>query len=175
MRPIKVFIDVPHSREEVYDFLDVLGNHEQFTDHMMRDWRLSGPDRGVGAKAELNAVVGGRTEPIDVEVIEAERPIRSVERNIGARGKRIATGTYTLEALPNGETRVNFQYAWQQAPLSERLGAPIVRRIMRLALEQALQRLAKELQDHEFTKRLDSVDSAHLADPDPVRHHPRPT
>jgi mannitol/fructose-specific phosphotransferase system IIA component (Ntr-type) len=31
---------------------------------------------------------------------------------------------------------------------------------MRSALEQALQRLAKELQDYEFTKRLDSMDSA---------------
>jgi carbon monoxide dehydrogenase subunit G len=160
MRPINVSIDVPQPREDVYAFLDVLANHERFTDHMMRDWQLQGPERGLGGKAKLNAVIGGRTEPIEIEVIGAEPPTKSVERNTGAGGKRVATGTYTLDKLPDGGTRINFEYAWQQAPLSERLSAPIVRRIMRSALEQALERLAKELQDCEFTKRLDSVDSA---------------
>jgi hypothetical protein len=160
MRPINVSKDVPQSREAVYDFLDVLANHERFTDHMMRDWQLEGPERGLGGKAKLNAVVGGRTDPITIEVIAVEPPIKSVERNTGAGGKRVATGTYTLDELPGGGTRINFEYAWQKAPFSERLSAPIVRRIMRAALEQALQRLAKELQDYDFTKRLDSVGSA---------------
>ena len=31
----------------------MLGNHEQFTDHFMVDWQLSGPKRGVGAKANV--------------------------------------------------------------------------------------------------------------------------
>ena len=44
---------VPNPRPEVYEFLDVLGNHEQFTDHFMVDWELSGPKRGVGAKANV--------------------------------------------------------------------------------------------------------------------------
>ena len=44
--PIKVSIDVPESREAVYDFLDILANHEVFTDHMMRDWHYEGPERG---------------------------------------------------------------------------------------------------------------------------------
>ena len=29
-------IDVPQAREDVYDFLDVLANHELFTDHISR-------------------------------------------------------------------------------------------------------------------------------------------
>jgi hypothetical protein len=37
MKPVRVSIDVPQAREDVYDFLDVLANHELFTDHMMRD------------------------------------------------------------------------------------------------------------------------------------------
>jgi hypothetical protein len=41
MRPVRVSVDIPQPREEVYDFLDVLSNHEPFTDHMLRDWRYA--------------------------------------------------------------------------------------------------------------------------------------
>jgi hypothetical protein len=145
MQSIHVSIDVPRRREDVYAFLDVLANHEQFTDHMMRNWQLQGPERGIGARARLDVVLGGRIEPIDVEVIEAEPPVRTVERNVGAAGRRVATGSYTLDELPDGGTRVRFEYAWQTVPLGERLAAPIVRRAMRPALETALQRLAAVL------------------------------
>ncbi|HEY2141767.1 MAG TPA: SRPBCC family protein, partial [Solirubrobacteraceae bacterium] len=63
MHPITVSTDVSQPREAVYDFLDVLANHERFTDHMMRDWQVEGPERGVGAKAKLNSVLGGRSDP----------------------------------------------------------------------------------------------------------------
>jgi len=150
MRPIKVSTEVPQPREDVYDFLDVLANHELFTDHMMRDWRLEGPARGVGGKATLNAVLGGRTDRLDIEVITAEPPIKNIERNTGAGGKRVATGTYTLDTLPDGGTRINFEYAWQQAPLSERLSAPLIRRIMRPAIQHSMQRLAEQLQTRQL-------------------------
>jgi hypothetical protein len=145
MHPVTVSIDVPQSREDVYEYLDVLANHRQFTDHMMRNWRLEGPDRGVGGRASVEAVIGGRGEPIEIEVIEAEPPLRSVERNTGAGGRRVATGTYTLDESPGGGTRITFEYAWQQAPLSERLLAPMVGRVMRRALDTAMQRLAAQL------------------------------
>ena len=145
MKPVTVTIDVPQSREAVYDFLDVMSNHELFTDHMMQDWHFEGPARGIGSKARLKAVVGGRTEAVEVEVIEAERPVKTVERNVGAGGKRVGTGTYTLADLPDGGTRVTFTYAWQQAPWNERLAAPIVRGIVRRGNERAMQRLAEQL------------------------------
>jgi hypothetical protein len=145
MHPITVSIDVPQSREDVYAYLDVLANHRRFTDHMMRNWRLEGPERGVGGKARVDAVVGGRTDPIEIEVIEAEPPLRNVERNVGANGRRVGTGTYTLEELADGSTRVTFEYAWQLVPLSERLLAPLVSRTMRRALTTAMERLAGQL------------------------------
>jgi hypothetical protein len=150
MNPIEVMIDVPQPRDHVYDFLDVLANHELFTDHMMRDWQLDGPRRGLGSRASFNSVLGGRTEPIELEVIADEPPVRNVERNTGAGGRRVATGTYTLAELPGGGTRITFEYAWQRAPLSERLAAPIVRRMMRRGLTQAMQRLADQLRTHKF-------------------------
>jgi hypothetical protein len=77
---------------------------------------------------------------------DAQRRTHVVERNIGAGGKRVATGTYTLSALPAGGTHVQFEYAWQQAPLSERVISPLVRSMLRRANERAMARLAERLQ-----------------------------
>lgn len=145
MRPIRVTTVVPYPPEPVYDFLDVMSNHELFTNHMLKDWEYSGPDRGIGAKAKVRATLGGRSEAVQFEVIAGERPKTIVEQNVGARGRRIATGTYTLEQLPSGETLIAFEYAWKQAPLSERIAAPLVRAILTSANKRALARLAELL------------------------------
>lgn len=145
MKPVSVSIDVPNPREQVYDFLDVMANHEPFTDQMLADWEYSGPERGVGSKARVRATLGGTSDVIDIEVVSAQAPEIIVERNIGAKGRRIGNGTYTLEKLPDGGTRIAFQYTWQQAPLSERLAAPLVRAMMRRGNERAMSRLAEQL------------------------------
>jgi hypothetical protein len=145
MKPVRVTIDVPNARPEVYDFLDVMANHEPFTNHMLRDWHYSGPDRGIGSKARVTTSAGGRTDEIDIEVISGDRPTKIVERNVGAGGGRIGYGTYTLADLPDGGTRIQFEYSWERAPLSERLAAPIVRAILRRGNERSMQRLAEQL------------------------------
>lgn len=135
-------VDVPQPPEEVYDLLDVLGAHEQFTDHMLRGWECSGPERGIGAKARVTAVVAGRRDSIDIEVVAAQPPLRIVERNTGAGGRRVAHGSYLLKQLPDGGTRIFFKYAWERVPLSEQLSAPLVRWLLRRANQRALRRLA---------------------------------
>jgi hypothetical protein len=144
MQPVTVSIDVPQSREDVYAFLDVLPNHEGFTDHMMVDWRYSGPDRGVGAKASVRAKLG-KADDVDFEVISADPPREIVERNVGAKGRRVATGTYTLADLPDGGTHIEFTYAWETAPFSERAMAPVVRAILRRGNAKAMERLKETL------------------------------
>lgn len=146
MKPVRVTTDVPQPIDEVYDFLDVMANHEPFTDHILRDWEYSGPDRGVGSRARVHVSAAGRTDTVDIEVVDAERPTRIVERNIGAGGRRVANGTYTLSALPSGGTHVQFEYTWSQIPLSERVMSPVVRGMLRRANERAMARLAERLQ-----------------------------
>ena len=146
MKPVHVSIDLPQSRDDVYDFLDVMANHEPFTNHILKDWEYSGPDRGIGSKARVHVSAAGRTDTVDIEVIDAERPARIVERNIGAGGERVATGTYTLSDLPGGGTHVQFEYAWQQIPLSERVMSPLVRGMLRRANERAMERMAEQLE-----------------------------
>ena len=149
MKPVRVTIDVPHQREHVFDFLDVMSNHEPFTNHMLQDWAYSGPDRGIGSKARVKVRAGGRSDTVDIEVIDAERPSKIVEQNVSAGGKRIGTGTYTLEELPGGHTRIEFEYAWRRPLVSDRLAAPLVRTILRRGNQRAMERLAEQLSLHE--------------------------
>src|ERR1700722_9841372 len=142
MQPVTVRVEVPQPPGVVFDFLDVMANHEQFTDHMLRDWEYSGPPTGVGAKARVKVTVAGQTDTVDMEVIDAERPAKIVEQNVGAGGRRRATGTYTLAELPSGGTRIEFEYRWLEAPLSERLFAPVARSVLRRGNQQAMARLA---------------------------------
>jgi polyketide cyclase/dehydrase/lipid transport protein len=145
MDPVAVSIDVPAERADVYSYLDVLANHESFTDHMLRHWSCSGPSAGVGARAQVTSVLGGRRERVDIEVIEAVEGESTRERNVGQRSHRVGVGTYELTDLPAGGTTISFTYAWERAPLADRLLAPLVRRIMRKALRRAMERLAAEL------------------------------
>ncbi len=145
IRPVRVSVDVPQPRAVVYDFLDVMANHESFTDHALVDWSCSGPGRGIGSKASVTSVVGGRKDRIEIEVVSAHAPAEIVERNVGARGRRVGTGTYSLDELPDGGTRIIFEYSWQTAPLSERLAAPLARALLRRVNECAMQRLAERL------------------------------
>ncbi|MER6045940.1 SRPBCC family protein [Streptomyces sp. NPDC001793] len=145
MKSVAVSIDVPQTPEQVYDFLDVMAHHERFTNHYLTDWRYSGPGRGVGSCATVTAALGGSRTEVTIEVVEAEAPRRIVERNVSAGGRRLAHGTYVIEPLPGGGSRVSFRYAWERAPFADRLLAPAVRATMRRANRTVMQRLAAEL------------------------------
>ncbi len=149
MKPVTATITVPQTRTEVYDFLDVLANHERFNDHFLIDWELSGPAAGVGAKARVRVKSPGPDDWLDMTVISGERPRTTTEESIGAKGRRRTRGTYTLEELPEGGTRINFELAWLEAPLSERLMAPITRSVVSRANAKALRRLVDVLVDRE--------------------------
>jgi Polyketide cyclase / dehydrase and lipid transport len=146
MKPVTVSIEVPQSREEVYDFLDVLGNHEQFTDHFLVDWELSGPERGVGAKAHMRLESRGVRDELDMEVVAAERPRMTAEESASANGRRRTRGTYRLESTAEGGTVIEFELEWLQASLLDRLLAPLARSVVRNANIRALQRLRVTLE-----------------------------
>ncbi|MCX5191082.1 SRPBCC family protein [Streptomyces sp. NPDC059837] len=148
MKSVTVSNDVPQTPEQVYDFLDVMAHHERFTDHYLTDWRYSGPGRGVGSCATVTVALGGTKTDVTVEVVEADPPRRIVERNVSAAGRRLAHGTYTIEPLRTGGSRVSFTYAWERAPLADRLLAPVVRATIRRANRTVMRRLATELAHH---------------------------
>src|SRR3954447_23922806 len=110
--PVTVAIEVPQPREEVYDFLDVMENHESFNDHLMTDWRLEGPERGVGAEVRVKTTAVGGTDEVEFEVAEADTPPPITERNVAHKAGRTAEGTYLLEDASGGGTRISFTFRW---------------------------------------------------------------
>ena len=144
-KPVTVTIDVPQDREAVFEFLDLMANHEPFTDHLMRDWELSGPERGVGSRARVHVRALGASDTVDIEVVDAQAPARIVERNTAAKAGRVGQGTYVLDALPSGGTRITFEYRWIHAPMADRLTAPLTRAYLRRVNRTAMARLAEQL------------------------------
>jgi hypothetical protein len=144
MKPVTVSTTVAKSPRKVYEFLEVFANHETFLDHQFVQWKFSGPRRGVGARAEAKANAPASQDWTDFEIVEAE-PNRIVEEAVGAGGKRRTRGTYLLDELPDGETRVSFEFEWLQASRIERFGAPLTRAFMHRTNGRAMRRLAKQL------------------------------
>jgi polyketide cyclase/dehydrase/lipid transport protein len=146
VKPVTVSIEVPNPPEQVYDFLEVLGNHESFSDHFLLDWELSGPSRGVGAKANVRVKASSDRDWTDIELVETERPRRLVEESVGgSKAGRRARGTYTLEPLENGGTRVSFEYAYLEIPFGERIMGPVNRAYLKRVNGRSLKRLAEQL------------------------------
>jgi ribosome-associated toxin RatA of RatAB toxin-antitoxin module len=146
VKPVTVSVDVPKSTHQVYEFLDVLGNHESFMDHFMTDWELSGPKRGVGAKANVRVKATAEKDWTDVEVVEADSGRRLVEEVTGGpKAKRRTRGTYRLEGLPDGGTRINFELEFLELPTGERLMGPIGRAYVKRVNSKAMKRLARQL------------------------------
>jgi hypothetical protein len=145
MLPVTVSIDVPQKREDVFNFLDVLANHEPFTDHMLVDWTYSGPPSGVGSKAHVKTKLGGLTDEAEIEVVEVDPGRLIRERNVGAKGKRVAHGTYELSDLPDGGTHIHFTWALDRAPLADRALGPVLRGMLTRGNAKAMRRLAEQL------------------------------
>jgi hypothetical protein len=146
MKPVTVSVDVPQPPDQVYEFLEVLGNHERFMDHFMVDWELSGPRKGVGAKANVRVKATAEKDWTDVEIVEADANRRLVEETIGGSGgKRRTRGTYLLEPLPAGGTRISFELEFLEMPTGERLMGPLQRVYVRRVNGKGMKRLAEAL------------------------------
>ena len=116
-------------------------------DHFMVDWQLSGPKRGVGAKANVRVKATAEKDWTDVEIIEADAGRRLVEETRGGSGgKRRTRGTYLLEALPDdGGTRISFELEMVEMPRGERLMGPINRAYVKRVNRKAMKRLKERL------------------------------
>ena len=145
VKPVTVSIEVPQPVEQVFDYLAVLANHEAFLDHFLVDWRVSGPRRGIGAKAEARASAPMSQDWTDFEIVDIEEPLRIVEEGVGLKGKRRTRGTYRLRSLPGGGTEISFELEWIEAARAESLIPAMTRAFIRRPNSKALRRLAREL------------------------------
>lgn len=144
MKPVRVETTIRRPPEAVFDHLNVLANHEAFTDHYMTAWQLSGPPEGVGAEVHVKIKPGGQGVRVLVE--EVERPRRIAERSQTDDGRRRSRGTWRMEAAGADATRVSFELAPEVAPAIDRPFAPLLRWFLRRQNTVAVRRLKEILE-----------------------------
>jgi uncharacterized protein YndB with AHSA1/START domain len=122
--PVTVSTIISAPREQVFDYLQDIANHSEFTDHFIVDWRLTRIDsigRGAGARFRVKAP-GNRFSWADATFVEVDRPHRIVEAGRTGKNNRIRTlGVYDLAPAASGATRVRFTLQTMPATLSDRL------------------------------------------------------
>jgi uncharacterized protein YndB with AHSA1/START domain len=157
VNPVSAELVISAPREAVFDYLEDIANHAEFTDHYLVDWHLTRVDSvGVGAGARFRARAPLNRFPwADVTFAEVERPHRIVE--IGRAGKfnRIRTlGLWELDPAPAGSTRVRFTFQSVPAVLSDRILESLgARAWTRRGNERALRRLRDILEGKPAARR----------------------
>ena len=142
MRPVIATTTIDRPREEVFDFLAVLANHEQFTDHVLTNWQV----HDGGRRVEVDVKAPGQTQHAEIQALSEERPSTTVERTTALGGKRKTIGTYRLADDGNGGTNVEFEVRWEVTPLRDKLTAPLGRSWLKKVNQRGMERL-KELME----------------------------
>ena len=115
--PIELSINIDRPREEVFEYLADIANHPEFTDHYLKEWRLTRVDsygRGAGARFRTDAP-RQRFAWGDMSFVTVEPPRRIVGVGRGGKFNRIKTfAEWTLEPAGHG-TRLDFVFETEPA------------------------------------------------------------
>jgi uncharacterized protein YndB with AHSA1/START domain len=157
VEPFTVSTTVARPREEVFEYLADIANHAEFTDHFLKDFRLTREQsygRGAGARYRVDMPLN-RFPWADTTIVEFDPPHRLVEAGRAGKFNRIKVVTeYRLFEGAGDTTRVELTSETEPAlvtdRLLERLGA---RRWLRRQNRRALRRLQAILEDGELRGR----------------------
>jgi uncharacterized protein YndB with AHSA1/START domain len=151
--PVTSAITIGRPREEVFDYLADIANHPEFSDHYLKDWRLTRVDsvgRGAGARFRWDAPFQ-RFGWADMTFIEVERPYRIVAAGRGGKFNRNKTfSTWTLSPTSGG-TRVEYTTETEPGLITDRIMEGLgLRRWFTRGGRKAMQRLQSILEeDHD--------------------------
>jgi hypothetical protein len=152
--PVTVSTTIGRPREEVFDYLADIANHLEFSDHYMKDFRLTRLDsygRGAGARFRLDAPLHDLWA--DMTFVEVERPYRIVAFGRGGKFNRIKTTTiFTLDEVGGGDsTRVEVMTESEPPLPTDKLLEKIsgYRGWTRRNVRKALRRLQAILEENE--------------------------
>jgi uncharacterized protein YndB with AHSA1/START domain len=122
--PVTVNVTIDRPREEVFAYLVDIANHPEFSDHYLKDWRLTRIDtvgRGAGARFRVDAPCQ-RFGWADMTFIDVERPRRIVAVGRGGKFNRIkTTAIWTLATAPGGATEVEYMIESEPALPTDRI------------------------------------------------------
>jgi uncharacterized protein YndB with AHSA1/START domain len=155
MDPVSASVKIGRPREEVFDYLADIANHQEFSDHYLKEWRLTRIDsygRGAGARFRIDAPLD-RFGWGDMTFIEVERPHRIVAAGRAGKFNRNKTWMeWTLD--PDGPNATTVEVTTESEPAlpTDRLMEALTRRRgwSRRGLKRSLRRLQSILEeDHD--------------------------
>ncbi|MGH2970042.1 MAG: SRPBCC family protein [Solirubrobacteraceae bacterium] len=151
MDPVTTSVIIGRPREEVFDYLADIANHPEFSDHYLKDWRLTRVDsvgRGAGARFRLDAPFQ-RFGWADMTFIEVDRPFRIVAAGRGGKFNRNKTYT-TWTLTPSGQgTRLEHSTETEPALPTDRIMESFgLRGWFRRGSHKALRRLQSILEEN---------------------------
>jgi uncharacterized protein YndB with AHSA1/START domain len=130
MDPVSANVSIDRPREEVFDYLADIANHQEFSDHYLKDWRLTRVDsygRGAGARFRIDAPLD-RYGWGDMTFVEVERPHRIAAAGRAGKFNRNKTWTeWKLEPEGNS-TRVEVTSESEPALPTDKMMEAITRR-----------------------------------------------
>jgi uncharacterized protein YndB with AHSA1/START domain len=150
--PVTATVTIARPREEVFEYLADIANHPEFSDHYLKDWRLTRIEsygRGAGARFRIDAPFQ-RFGWADMTFIEVEPPFRIVAAGRGGKFNR--NKTYTAWTLtPAGEgTRVEYLTETEPALVTDRLAEAFgLRGWFKRKTSRALHRLQAILEENQ--------------------------
>src|SRR3954464_8864236 len=152
MDPVTASITIDRPREEVFEYLADIANHPEFSDHFLKEWRLTRVEsygRGAGARFKVDAPLD-RFSWADMTLIEVEPPFRIVAAGRGGKFNRNKTWTtWTLSPSGNG-TRVEVSTETEPALITDRIMEAVMfkRGWTKRRLAKALSRLQSILEEN---------------------------
>jgi uncharacterized protein YndB with AHSA1/START domain len=155
--PFTVTATVARPREEVFEYLADIANHAEFTDHFLKDFRLTREQsygRGAGARYRVNMPLN-RFPWADTTIVEVDPPYRLVEEGRAGKYNRIKVSTeYRLLEGAGDTTRVELTSETEPALVTDRLLEKLgARGWLRRQNRRALRRLQSILEDNELRGR----------------------
>ena len=130
MDPVNAHVTIDRPREEVFDYLADIANHQEFSDHYLKDWRLTRVDsygRGAGARFRIDAPLD-RFGWGDMTFVEFEPPYRIAAAGRSGKFNRNKTWTeWRLEPQGNA-TRVEVTSESEPALPTDKLMEAVTRR-----------------------------------------------
>jgi uncharacterized protein YndB with AHSA1/START domain len=130
MEPVTLTTTIARPREEVFEYLADVANHEEFSDHCMVDWHLTREDsygKGAGARFRVKSRFD-RFSYGDLTLDELQPPERIVATGRAGRFNRMRTRSeWRLADAGGGKTEVTFVTETKPATQSDRLMEKLLR------------------------------------------------
>ena len=158
MDPVTAHVLIDRPREEVFDYLADIANHPEFSDHYLKDWRLTRVEsvgQGAGARFRRDKRLD-RFGWEDMTFIDVQRPFRIVAAGRGGKFNRNKTYTTWTLSPSGGGTKVEHTTEIEPKLPTDRLmeGLGGKRRWFKRGGRKALQRLQSILEeDHDRGRR----------------------